>query len=582
MRKTKIICTIGPACDDKETLISMIESGMDIARLNFSHGDHTEHHNRISTIKTAFSELGHYSSILLDTRGPEIRLGSFTEGQVKLEQGQIFTLKTEEIHGDAKKVYITYPNITQDVSPGDVILLDDGLVELEVQEVYQNEVKTVVKNEGMVKDKKGVNLPGVKVSLPALTEKDKADISFAVENELDFIAASFIRKPEDVLEIRKHLEALNSDIPIIAKIENKEGVENISSILEVSDGLMVARGDLGVDIPPEEVPGVQKRMIKACNREGKPVITATQMLESMTENPRPTRAEASDVANAIIDGTDAVMLSGETAIGKYPVDSVATMARIAITTEKDLPKQISSLNRDNHIDAGITEAIGYSTCQIALQLGADAILTATQSGYTARMVSKHKPGVPIIAVTPERKVVSRLALSWGVYPVKSNASDNTDEMFQESIQSSLKANYIKEGNLIVITAGVPVGVPGSTNLIRVHTVGEVILSGSGIGKQPITGRVIKIWDEKDAQNVIQGDIVVLHGTTEEIVPYLSKAGGLVAEEGGYTSPSAIVGLELGIPVIVGAGGALEKLEEGEIITLDSQRGLVYRGKATIL
>ncbi|OWZ84694.1 pyruvate kinase [Natranaerobius trueperi] len=578
MRKTKIVCTIGPACEKKETLATMIQKGMDVCRLNFSHGDYDEHQVRIDTIKEVFWDTNRLASVLLDTKGPEIRLGNFEGGQINLEQGQEFILTTENIEGNKDKGSVTYQDITQDVKPGDRVLLDDGLVELLVNEVSNTEVKTVVKNNGVIKNKKGVNLPGVKLSLPAMTEKDKSDILFGIKNNVDFIAASFIRKAQDVLEIRRFLEDNNADIPIISKIENKEGVENLNEILDVSDGLMVARGDLGVDIPPEEVPLVQKRMIKRCNQEGKPVITATQMLESMTENPRPTRAEASDVANAIFDGTDAIMLSGETAAGDYPVEAVSTMANIAITTEKE------HAQTDSRTDAGtgITESIGFSTCNIAGQLSANAILTSTQSGYTSRMVAKFRPNAPIIAITPKENIVRRLVLTWGVYPVKASPTDSTDEMFQEAIRASLASNYINEGDLVVITAGIPVGVSGTTNLIRVHTVGDIIVSGSGIGKKPVTGRVVKVESNEDFNKISEGDIVVLKGTTKDTVPYLAKAAGLVAEEGGYTSPSAIVGLELGVPVIVGAGGALEKLNDGEEVTIDSLRGFVYRGQATIL
>ncbi len=579
LRKTKIVATIGPACEDKGVLASMAKNGMDVCRLNFSHGDHDEHKQRIDIIREVFKELKLPISILLDTRGPEIRLGLFENGQVELEKGQEFVLSTESITGDQNKAHVNYSGITNDVNPGDRVLLDDGLIELLVNEVTEKEVKTVINNNGVIKDNKGVNLPGVSLSLPAMTEKDKNDILFGIENQVDFIAASFIRKAQDVIEIRRFLEENNSDIPIISKIENREGVENLEEILEVSDGLMVARGDLGVDIPPEEVPLVQKRMINSCNQEGKPVITATQMLETMTDNPRPTRAEASDVANAILDGTDAVMLSGETAAGKYPLAAVTTMSNIAKSTEGELSNRPEKIKRE---EKGITEAIGYSTCQIAGQLNANAILISTQSGYTARMVTKYRSMAPIVAVTPKEKTASRLALSWGVYPINSASSDTTDEMFQEAIQSALVAKYIKEGDLIVITAGVPVGVSGTTNLIRVHTVGEILVSGAGIGRKPATGNVVKVYESEDAKKISKGDIVVLRGTTDDIVPYLSMAGGLIAEEGGYTSPSAIVGLDLGLPVVVGAEAALEKLTEGEQVTIDCQRGFIYKGQATIL
>ena len=582
LRKTKIVCTIGPGCESEETLALMVENGMDVARLNFSHGNHEEHLRRIRDLREVYSQSEQPGAILLDTKGPEIRLGRIADGAADLTQGQEFVLTTEEVMGNQKRATVSHSDFTADVSPEDRILLDDGLIELTVNEVTGTEVKTVVKNSGTIKDRKSVSVPGASLSLPSMTDKDREDILLGVEQDVEFIAASFVRKAQDVLEIRKFLEEHDSDIPIISKVENQEGVDNLLDILEVSDGLMVARGDLGVDILTEEVPLVQKRMITECNLVGKPVITATQMLESMTDNPRPTRAEASDVANAIFDGTDAVMLSGETAVGKYPVEAIQTMARIAKSSEQQLKKARSEQDWDS--ETSVTEAIGFSTFQIANKLNADAIVTATESGYTARMVAKFRPRTPVVAVTPREQVLRRLCLSWGVYPVKSDEPEDAtaDEMFRESIRVSVDSGYVNQGDLIVITAGVPVGVSGTTNLIRVHTVGEIILSGAGIGKRPVTGEVVRVGNAGDANKITDGAVVVVQESTKDIVSGLHRAAGLIAEEEGYTSPSAIVGLELGLPVIVGAENALELLEEGEEVTIDPLRGLVYRGEATIL
>ncbi|WP_044477715.1 pyruvate kinase [Paenibacillus antibioticophila] len=468
MRKTKIVCTIGPSSESLENIKKLIMAGMNVARLNFSHGDYEEHGGRIKTIRQASAELGKSIAILLDTKGPEIRTGKLKVEPIELEQDELITLTTEEILGDKDRISITYSDLPNDVEVGSTILIDDGLIGLTVLDIQGTEIKCRIVNGGTIKSKKGVNVPGVNISLPGITEKDANDIKFGIEQGVDFIAASFVRKASDVLEIRELLEKNNAtQIHIISKIENQQGVDNLDEILEVSDGLMVARGDLGVEIPAEDVPLAQKRMIEKCNRVGKPVITATQMLDSMQRNPRPTRAEASDVANAIFDGTDAIMLSGETAAGKYPVESVLTMSRIAEKAESALEYREIFIKQSNAQQTTVTEAISQSVANSALELNAKAIISSTETGYTARMVSKYRPKAPIIAVTTEESTMRRLALNWGVTPVKGQIATSTDEMFDYAMKGGLDSGLVKEGDLVVITAGIPLGRSGSTNLVKI-------------------------------------------------------------------------------------------------------------------
>ncbi|ANA78911.1 pyruvate kinase [Paenibacillus vortex V453] len=471
MRKTKIVCTIGPSSESLENTKKLIMAGMNVARLNFSHGDFEEHGNRIKNIRQACEELNKTVAILLDTKGPEIRTGKLEVEPIELVQDEYITLTTEEILGDKNRLSITYKELPQDVQVGSTILIDDGLIGLTVVEIEGTEIRCRIVNGGTIKSKKGVNVPGVAISLPGITEKDANDIIFGIEQGIDFIAASFVRKASDVLEIRELLKRHNGEhIQIISKIENQQGVDNLDEILEVSDGLMVARGDLGVEIPAEEVPLVQKRMIEKCNLAGKPVITATQMLDSMQRNPRPTRAEASDVANAIFDGTDAIMLSGETAAGKYPVESVLTMSRIAEKAESALNYREMFLKQRIAQDTSVTEAISQSVAISALDLNAKAIISSTESGQTARMVSKYRPEAPIVAVTTQDRTMRRLALTWGVTPVKGEQASSTDEMFDYALQGGVKSGLVKEGDLVVITAGVPLGRSGSTNLLKVDQI----------------------------------------------------------------------------------------------------------------
>ncbi len=583
MRKTKIVCTIGPASEELSVLKRLMEAGMNVARLNFSHGSHEEHARRIERIRQAAKETGRTIALLLDTKGPEIRTGDLREGIAELQEGETFTLTTEPVLGDASRVSVSYAGLAEDVEPGATILIDDGLIKLTVIEVRGPEIICRVVNSGVLKNRKGVNVPGVRIQLPGITSKDAEDILFGLEQGIDFIAASFVRKKEDVLEIRKLLEEQGADIPIIAKIENQEGLDNLDFILEVADGLMVARGDLGVEIPAEEVPLVQKRMIRQCNLLGKPVITATQMLDSMQRNPRPTRAEASDVANAILDGTDAIMLSGETAAGKYPVEAVETMARIASRTESALRYRDLLRQRSRELEASITDSISQAVVHTAEALNCAAIITSTESGHTARMVSKYRPRAPIVAVTPHERVMRKLALVWGVHPVKGRAVSSTDEMLQSAIDSALASKTVRHGDLVVITAGVPVGQSGTTNLIKVHVISDVLAKGQGVGRQVVTGRaVVGVNAEEIRRKMTDGAILVTLSTDRDMIDVFKRAKAVVTEEGGLTSHGAVVGISLGIPVIVGVEGALQILKDGMEITVDSERGYIYSGRANVL
>lgn len=471
MKKTKVVCTLGPATDTPEILEQLLINGMNVARFNFSHGNHADHRARMSAIRAASKRVGIPVAIMLDTKGPEMRLGRFKEGKVTLQKGQQFILTAEDILGDDTIASVNHKNLPNEVEVGNKILLADGLIELSVQAIHSNRIVTLVENNGVISDTKRVAAPGVSLQLPPISDKDIEDILLGIDEDIDFIAASFIQRASDVKVIRKILDEHQSSIQIISKIENAEGVKNMEEILEVSDGLMVARGDLGVEIPAEEVPLIQKAMIKLCNKVGKPIITATQMLESMMFNPRPTRAEASDVANAILDGTDAIMLSGETASGQYPVEAVKTMVTIAKRTEQAIDCE-TGLVRNGFKRTNTTDAISHASVQIAVELNIKGIITATESGFTAQMVSRYKPQPLIFAVTPHEKTIRRLQLIWGVIAVQGKASDNTDTMTKEAIQCCLDAGYIEIGDLVEVTAGIPIGTRGSTNMIQVHVAGH--------------------------------------------------------------------------------------------------------------
>ncbi|MDR3585396.1 MAG: pyruvate kinase [Desulfosporosinus sp.] len=577
MRRTKIVCTIGPASESKEKVQALLAAGMDVARLNFSHGTHEEHGQRIAVLKEGAAKVGKHLAILLDTKGPEVRTGMVPEEGITLENGSVFSLDTDMRLGDQQRVGITYTDLWKQVELGTHILIDDGQLDLEVTSVDNKIIRTIIRNGGVLKSQKGVNVPGAIIDLPAVTEKDIDDIRFGISQGIDFIAASFTRKALDVLAVRKVVEDMGADVHIIAKIESQEGLNNLDAILEVADGIMVARGDLGVEIPVEEVPISQKDMIRKCNLLGKPVIVATQMLDSMIRQPRPTRAEASDVANAILDGTDAIMLSGETAAGHFPVEAVQMMDKIAKRTEQTSLE--AQANR--HPQLNVAEAICFASYTIAKDLEAVAIITPTHSGLTSRMISKYRPIALIVAATPYATTARKLSLQWGVQPLLVPQSSGTDQMLLVAVNAALNQNYVHSGDVVVITAGVPIGQVGSTNMIKVQILGNIIARGMGIGRKSYSGIARKVHNpEKDTFE--DGDILIAETTDAGFVPLIARAGALVVSEGGLTSHAAIVALQFGIPAIVGAPEAFSKVANGQTLTVDALSGVIYEGCVSIL
>lgn len=579
MRKTKIICTLGPATDHEPVLRELMLAGMDVARLNFSHQTNAEQKVRLDMVKKLREELDLPIALLLDTKGPEIRTGNFKESQVTLQEGNPFTLTTRDVVGDESISSITFQNLPNEVSNGSKILIDDGLIELRVETCTDTDILCTIVNGGVVSSHKGINVPGTKLSLPFISEKDKEDIAFGVQEDFDFIAASFTRTAQDILDLRTELERHNCQkIRIIAKIENAEGVANIDEILRVSDGIMVARGDLGVEIPLEEIPIIQKELIKKGYNAGLQVITATQMLDSMMKNPRPTRAETTDVANAIYDGTSAIMLSGETAAGKYPIQALKTMSIIAERTEQDIDYKGRFKKRDVVEQPNVTSAISHATVTTAHDLGAVAILAVSKSGKTARMISKYRPCCPIISGTTDSTVLRQMNLSWGVIPIMVDEKNNTDELFNHVVDVARKKGLVKNGDLTVITAGVPLGVSGTTNLLKVQLVGDVLLSGMGVTKNIVCGNLCVCANEEEAHASFKtGDILVIPQTTNGVLSLMKSATGIITEQGGTNSHAAIVGLTLDKPVIAGAEHATQILKSGTTVTLDASRGIVFSG-----
>ena len=578
LKKTKIVCTLGPSSNTPEIIEKMIKAGMNVARFNFSHGSHEEHKQRIDMVRAVSQKLGIPVALLLDTKGPEIRLGKFKNGSIMMEAGKDFTLTARDVEGDETIASMNYKELPQDVKAGDHILLSDGLVNLEVVSVEGEDIHTKILNSGKMSDRKRVAVPGIAINLPAVSETDAADIEFGCRMNMDWIAASFIQRGKDVLTIRKILEKHDSHMKIISKIECQAAVNNIDDIIKMSDGIMVARGDLGVEVPAEEVPMLQKVLIHKCQAAGKPVITATQMLESMCNNPRPTRAETSDVANAILDGTDAIMLSGETAGGLYPVEAVETMARVATFTESNFtPKSYEDVDAES---ATTTESIGKAVVKIAQDLHAAAIIASTERGGTAQMISKFRPACPIVAVSPHEAIVRRLQLNWGVQAVTGKEASDTDAVVDNAIFAALDNDLIKAGDLVVLTAGVPVAKAGSTNMIRVQVVGDVLLRGTGIGRNSAIGKVCIAESKEDLEkNFTDGCILVVRSARADFVDYMKRASAIVSEEAGLTSESAIVAITLGIPTVVGAAHAADTLENGEVVTVDASRGTIFRGEA---
>jgi len=576
MRKTKIVCTIGPACDTQEKLESLINAGMNVARLNMSHADHPYHERAIANIRLVSEALDRPIGILMDLQGPKVRVNGIKE-TAELVPGREFTLTTRDVPGDSKEVNVPFKELPESVAAGQTLLLDDGLIELKVQGVTETDIRTKVVRGGELKPRKGLNLPQSTLKIPAITEKDVRDLDFGIRQGVDMVAMSFVRRPEDVLDMRRLMEECGAEIPIIAKIEKHEGVRNIDDIIDVVNGIMVARGDLGIEIPMAEVPIVQKMLISKCNLKGIPVITATQMLDSMIRNPIPTRAEATDVANAVFDGTDALMLSGETAFGEYPIKAVETMARIARYTEDTAIYRNMTAAKTPRPSMSITDTVAEATFDAARNLRAQAIITATQTGFTARKVSRYKPQVPILAVTSDRKVIRQLTLSWAVVPLEIGAPRDLDALIEESVAACMDKGFIKTGDLVVITAGVMTGIPGGTNIMKVHLVAKEIARGMGVGKDIVKGtaRVVRTADE--FRNVRAGEILIVKEVDVDHIENVRHARAILAEEPGMTSYTAIIGREMDIPVVVGVRNATRTFHDGMKITVDAVRGLIYEG-----
>lgn len=577
IRRTKIVATIGPATSSPEMLKAIIEAGATTLRLNFSHGSHADHQRNIRLIRQTAFELNQPVGILQDLQGPKIRLGKFENGSIVVNKGDRFTLTNRPVVGTQEISCVTYDYLADEVPAGARILLDDGRVEMVVEEADRDkgDLHCRVTVGGTLSNNKGVNFPGVYLSIKAMTDKDREDLMFGLDQGVDWVALSFVRNPQDVIEIKELISNAGKQVPVIAKIEKHEAIEQMEAVLALCDGVMVARGDLGVELPAEDVPVLQKRLIATANRLGIPIITATQMLDSMVNNPRPTRAEVSDVANAILDGTDAVMLSNETAVGNYPEEAVATMARIAERIEQEIAQNSDrhSLDTRRSIPNAISQAVG----QIAEQLGARAIMSLTQTGATARNVSKFRPRTPILAITPHVSVARQLQMVWGVKPLLVLGLPSTGQTFQAAMGVALENNLLAEGDIVVMTAGTLQGVSGSTDLIKVEVVTAVLGHGIGLGQGSISGRARVAHTAMDASNFNPGDILVATGTNADFVDAIRKAAGIITEEESLTSHAAVIGLRLGVPVIVGVPKATQVIRDGAILTMDMQRGLIYSG-----
>ena len=580
MRKTKIVCTLGPSTDKEGVLRDLIANGMNVARFNFSHGSHEEHLGRLEKLKALREELGKPVAALLDTKGPEIRLKDFKNGVENLVAGQTFTLTTRDVEGTNEICSITYKDLPMDVEPNGIIMLDDGLIKLQIQTVNDTDIVCKVLNNGKIKNKKGVNVPGVHLSMPYMSQRDKDDIIFGIEQGYDFIAASFVRTAQDVYDIRNLLNQYDSNIRIIAKIENREGVNNIDSILAAADAVMVARGDLGVEIDFTELPGIQKTIIDRSFSFGKPIVTATQMLDSMIVNPRPTRAEISDVANAIYDGTSAIMLSGETAAGAYPVEALKTMSAIAERTEQEGFHLRGRTMDFNPGKISVSDATAHAACLTARDVNAAAIVTVSESGTTARLLSKYRPQQPIIACVMREQVQRQLSLSWGITPLMMSLAHSTDELIEMSTALAKENGYLHNGELAVVTAGVPVGVSGTTNMIKIHMVGNCLATGVGVGPESndvARGKacVCRTMDEVRAK-FKPGMVLVVPSTSNEMLSFVRDAAALVVEEPGLNSHAAIAGKALLKPTVVGAAGATSHIRDGLMVAVDCAHGSVQR------
>ena len=576
IRKTKIVCTLGPSTDKGDVLRQLMQEGMNVARFNFSHGSHEEQKARLDKLVALREELDLPVAALLDTKGPEIRLKELKGGKAELKEGQLFTLALGDFVGDASRVAITYEDLHNDVKAGDRILIDDGLIEMKVVHLDGTDIVCEVINGGMISNKKGVNVPNVELSMPFISETDYSDIVFGIKNGFDFIAASFTRTADDILQIRKILEEHDcKSVNIIAKIENKQGVDNIDDIIRVSDGIMVARGDMGVEIPMEDVPVIQKILIEKVYKAGKQVITATQMLDSMMKHPRPTRAEATDVANAVYDGTSAIMLSGETAAGDYPVEALQTMVKIASRTEQDINYMSRLKKRSILTNPDITNAIAHATCTTAMDLNASAIITVSNSGRTARMVSKYRPACPIIGCSVNKDVCRKMSLSWGVTPLLVELKHNSDELFDHAVDKAEEMGLIKQGEIVVLTAGVPLGISGTTNMIKVHVAGQILMQGKGLNDKVDSGNMCVVNSAEELKEKFKvGDIIVAKDTCNEMMEQIRLSSGLILEKNSINCHGAIAGLSLDLPVLIGAENATQILKSGAFVTLDGKKGIV--------
>lgn len=576
-RKTKIVATLGPATQSEEMIKALIEQGVNVFRLNFSHGSHAEHLQTLTHIRTICQNYRLNVAVLQDLQGPKIRIGEVENNAVELIAGSRFCITTEPCIANTERASVSYPYLLEDIQVGARVLIDDGHMELKVEEKTDRELVCRVIHGGVLRPKKGVNFPDAVLQIAALSEKDKQDLAFAVAHKVDFVAVSFVQRPADIMEAKDYLTAQGAYIPVIAKIERQEAINNIEAIIDIADGIMVARGDLGVEIPTEDVPLAQKKIIHLCNRAAKPVITATQMLDSMIHSPRPTRAEASDVANAILDGTDAVMLSNETATGRFPLEAVATMHKIALTVEAEMARRMDR-PLINQPAQNIAAAVGAAACQMAHHLHASAIITATLGGSITRQVAKHRPSMMIIAASPHEKTCRQLNLLWGTYPLQITPSKDTDTLMRTILEQAIVNKLVNKGDTVIITAGIPAGQPGSTNMIKVETVTKVLAHGMGIGQRIVSGRAVLARSAEEAMSKVQeGDILITTMTTRDYMPLMDRLSGIVTVEGGLTSHAAIVGVSLGIPVLLGVTNAFEVIREEGQITLDPGQGLIFTG-----
>jgi pyruvate kinase len=580
-RRTKIVATVGPACSSKEMITSLILTGVNIFRLNFSHGTHENHINVIKTIRESAKELEMVVGILQDVQGPKIRIGDVENGEALLQDGSTFYLTNKPLVANSTIASVTYEKLLQDIKPGSTILIDDGKIELFVTNVEEDRLECQVKVGGIIRPNKGVNFPGTSLGISCLTQKDLNDMLLGVKQRVDFIAISFVQRASDIMEAKEFLAQHNSKIPVIAKIECQAAIDNLEDIVDVADGIMVARGDMGVELATEDIPLLQKRIIKMCNKIGLPVITATQMLDSMVYNPRPTRAETTDVANAIFDGTDAVMLSNETAVGKYPIEVVKTMAKIAQKADMEIVTHFH--RRESQQSSSVSHSISRAATDIAYSLNASAIITATFSGSSAKQIAKYRSPAMVIAATPESSTLRQMSLVWGVYPILIPPANDTDTMMKMVVSIATESKLLKDGDIVVITSGAPIGVSGTTNILKVDVVTTILAQGMGLGKTIAHGKaVFAMTPEEAIEKVKKGDILITSMTDRDYIPAIEICGGLITEEGGLTSHAAIVSMSLGLPIVLGVSDIFEKVPENDVITVDPRRGLIFAGNPKIV